>query len=87
MADRRPPYHRRPTRPLPREKLAPIAAGDVEAPPETRPAIEEAKALARSAEDDIVTLARCPLCAGCGMVPPDVAAMFDALCEQAKEQT
>jgi hypothetical protein len=32
--------------------------------------------------DDTVTLARCPLCAGCGMVPPDVAATFYALCKE-----
>jgi len=83
------PYPRRRTKPLPREELAPIRLDPdaLEPPPETRPALAEAKALARSAEDDIVTQQRCPLCCGAGMVPPEIAITFDHLCEEAKRST
>lgn len=81
----RDPYRQRITRPLPREELAPVAA-TADAPPETRPALEEAAALAREAEDDIVTMARCPLCVGAGLVTPEIAATFDSLCRKAKER-
>jgi DnaJ-class molecular chaperone len=67
MTERRPPYPGRRTRPLPREELAPISA--VEDPPETRPALEEAKELARDAEDDIVTMVPCPRCDGSKKAP------------------
>lgn len=33
------------------------------------------------------TLTRCPLCVGQGMVAPEIAATFECLCEEAKEQT
>jgi hypothetical protein len=85
-SDNRPPYDRRPTRPIPREELAPVAATDVDDPPETRPARAEAKALAKLAEDDVVTLTRCPLCAGQGMVLPEIAVTLDKLITQAKEE-
>ena len=82
MTDRRPPYHRRQTKPLPREELAPVAAAA-----DTRPALEETAALARASSDDTPTMCRCPLCCGAGLVPPEIAATFETLVEKAKEQT
>lgn len=64
MADRPPPYDRRPTRPRDRARLAPVGPALVEDPPSTRPALAEAKAVAREAEDDIITMVPCPSCAG-----------------------
>jgi hypothetical protein len=66
MSDKRPPYDRRHTKPLPREELAPIASSSprLEDPPETRPALAEARTLAREAEEDIVTMVPCPSCLG-----------------------
>ena len=68
------PYDRRlrPTRPLPREELAPI-----EPAPETRPALAEARALARATDGDEETKVRCPCCAGAGMVSPEIAAVVE----------
>lgn len=71
------PPDRRPTERLP----------EVDAPPTTRRAIEEAKAFARTAENNLVTMVRCPLCRACGLVTPDIAATFDELCRKAAEQT
>jgi hypothetical protein len=68
------PPDRRPTKPLPREELAPI-----EPAPETRPALAETRALARAAEDGIQTMARCPCCAGAGMVSPEIALVVEGL--------
>lgn len=85
MAKPKDPYFRRETKPLPREELAPI--GFVEPIPETRPAMQEARALARTGENEIVTQQRCPLCCGAGMVPPEIAITFDALCIEAKKMT
>lgn len=73
------PPDMRPTNALPRV--------DPPEPPETRRALEEAKAFAREAEDEIQTMCRCPLCAGCGLVSPEIASTFDVLCKEAKEQT
>lgn len=41
--------------------------------------IEEAKRLARRAEDDRITMARCPICLGQGMVEPEVAAAVEEM--------
>ena len=59
------------TIPIPREELAPV-----EQAPETRPALEEASELARVSEDEEVTMTRCPLCAGGGMVTAEILAWF-----------
>lgn len=70
MGDKRPSYHRRQTKPLPRAELAPVSRPPP--PPD---------------QDDIATKVRCPLCAGQGMVPPEIASTFECLCAKAKEQT
>lgn len=78
MSDSRPPYHRRRTKPLPR----------VESTRQTIPASPTAKAREQVTtvdEDDILTMHRCPLCCGQGMVSADVAVTFDGLIAKAKE--
>lgn len=85
-ADRSTPYPSHPTKPLPREALAPIGPAPIPDTEDTRPALEEAEALARAAED-VDTQALCPLCRGRGCVSPEVAATFDEMCRRAKEQT
>jgi len=36
--------------------------------------------------DDEATMVRCELCVGCGMVPPEVAALFSEMLGKIKEQ-
>lgn len=47
--------------------------------PKQRPALP-------SSVDDSPTQVECPLCAGCGMVPPELAAAFADKCREIKEQ-
>lgn len=85
--DKRLPYHRRPTKPLPREELAPVASTRaIEDPPDTRPALEETAALARAAEKEAITMTKCPLCCQ-GMVSPEIASTFEALVKEAQART
>lgn len=88
MADNRPPYHRRPTRPLPREELAPIssAAEDIEPEPETRPDLEETERRARKMRQEAITHVPCPVCRGQGMVAPDIAAAFECFCVELEDK-
>jgi hypothetical protein len=68
MSDNRPPYHRRPTRPLPRAELAPPASSPSVAPaapdrPEEVDIDEHVRALREAP-----TLVSCPWCHGEAMV-------------------
>lgn len=88
MSDNRPPYHRRKTKPLPREELAPIGPGssdDIDPEAETQPDIH-AEERARNAEKEAITMCRCPLCCGTGFVPPEIASTFECLIAQAKDK-
>lgn len=88
MADNRPPYHRRHTKPLPREELAPIAIGssdDVDEGAETTPDLY-AEGRARAAEKDAVTMCKCPLCCGTGMTTPEIASTFECLIKDARDK-
>jgi hypothetical protein len=78
-------YPRKSTRPLPRAELAPVGPAPPPPPAERMP-LEEAKALARTGEDDIVTMIRCPLCKACGLVTPEVAVAFETLCATIEER-
>ena len=85
--DSRPPYHRRKTNPIPRAELAPIGPAPEVGPEDiTRPDLEATERLARSTAEEALTQCRCPLCCGTGMVSPEIAATFEGLCAQAKEQ-
>lgn len=86
MSERRPPYDRRPTKPLPREKLAPIAHHPIKPTSTTRPALDDAEALERDVEESIATLVKCPLCCGTGMTLPEVASTFDEILRRTKDQ-
>lgn len=86
MGDRRPPYDRRATKPLPREELAPIACAHDDDEP-TRPDLDVTQALARKSAENSITLTKCPLCMGGGMLHPEIAATFEGLISQAKERT
>lgn len=72
------PPDRRPTNQLRRDAI--------ELAPEARPALAEAQTRAREAEDSIETMARCPLCAGGGLVPPEVAVIGHGLLAQMGER-
>lgn len=55
--------------PIPREE-------PVEAPPETRPALAESRALARQTDPEAITMMQCPCCRK-GLVPADVGAAVE----------
>lgn len=61
-----------------RRKTKPIPRAELA--PASRPA-------ERVRGEDDPTAARCPLCCGQGLVPPEVAITFEHLCAKAKEQT
>lgn len=63
------PPDRRPTDQIRRE--------DIDPAPDTRPALQEVRAIASATEEDEVTKVRCPCCAGAGMVPPELALVVE----------
>lgn len=71
-SDKRPPYHRRVTRPVPRAELPPPAS--------TSPELEPID------QDEVLTLVPCPCCDGLAMVTPEKAAdIVSRLLEPAQE--
>ncbi len=69
MADKRPPYHRRTTKPIPRAKLPP-------------PATNVPDEAAKHWDPNAITQEVCPCCASCslcggkGMVPGEIAQAY-----------